>query len=60
MSWLNDLLKDDHGQDLAEYAIALSVIAIGVALISIALGGDINTIWSKAQPVLQIVVNGEP
>jgi Flp pilus assembly pilin Flp len=57
MSWLNHLLKDDRGQDLAEYAIALSVIVIGVALISIALGGDINTIWSNAQAGLQPAVN---
>ena len=60
MTWLYNLLKGDEGQDLAEYAIALGIIAVGVVLIAAALGDDVNTIWSKAQPSLQTVINGEP
>ena len=60
MRSIKDLLKGDQGQDLAEYAIALGVIAIGVVLISAAIGGDVNTIWSNAQPALQTVIDGEP
>jgi len=60
MRWIKGLLREDHGQDLAEYAIALAVISIGVVLISAAIGGDVNTIWSNAQPTLQTVIDAEP
>lgn len=60
MRWIKGLLTEDQGQDLAEYAIALAVIGIGVVLISAAIGGDVNTIWSNAQPALQDVINAEP
>ena len=60
MRWINGLLKEDQGQDLAEYGIALAVIGIGVVLIALAIGGDVNTIWANAQPALQDVVNAEP
>ena len=40
--------------------MALGVIAIGVVLIAAAIGTDVNTLWSRAQPVLQTVLDGEP
>jgi Flp pilus assembly pilin Flp len=60
MQRIRRLIGDTRGQDLAEYAMALGIIAIGVALIATAIGTDVNTIWSRAQPALQTVVNGEP
>ena len=60
MSWIKRLLTEEQGQDLAEYAIALAVISVGVALISVALGGDVNVIWSNAQPALRTVIDAEP
>ena len=43
------LVREDGGQDLAEYGIALAVIAIGAALIAVAIGSDVQTLWSNAQ-----------
>jgi len=53
-------LRDDRGQDLAEYAIALAMIVIGVTFIAVAMGNDVTTLWSNAQPVLKTVIDGEP
>ena len=43
------LVRDESGQDLAEYGIALAVIAVGAALIAVFIGTDVNILWSKAQ-----------
>jgi Flp pilus assembly pilin Flp len=46
------LVIDDHGQDLAEYGIALAAIGViaGAAAVVIAL--DVGTLWSQAQSVI--------
>ena len=54
------LVREDRGQDLAEYAIALAVIAVGVGVLAVAIGGDVNTLWEHAQPALQTVIDAEP
>ena len=59
MTLIKDLLREDRGQDLAEYAIALAVIAVGVGLLAAAIGGDVNTLWDHAQPAIQTVIDGE-
>ena len=46
---IKNLVRNDEGQDLAEYGIALAVIAIGAALIAVAIGTDVNSLWSNAQ-----------
>ena len=46
---LSRMVRDETGQDLAEYGIALAVIAVGAALIAVFIGSDVNTLWSKAQ-----------
>jgi Flp pilus assembly pilin Flp len=46
---LRKLVRDEAGQDLAEYGIALAVIAGGLGLIAVAIAGDVNTLWSDAQ-----------
>jgi Flp pilus assembly pilin Flp len=46
---LKKLVQDEGGQDLAEYGIALAVIAGGLGLIAVAIAGDVNSLWSAAQ-----------
>jgi Flp pilus assembly pilin Flp len=60
MRLIRHFLACTRGQDLAEYAMALGIIAIGVVLIATALGTDVNSIWSRAQPAIQTVIDGEP
>ena len=43
------LVREESGQDLAEYGIALAVIAIGAAAIAVAIGTDVQTLWANAQ-----------
>ena len=54
------ILRDERAQDLAEYGIALAVIVIGVVLISVAIGGNVQSLWSNAQTSIQSVVDSEP
>ena len=54
------ILRDDRAQDLAEYGIALAVIVIGVVVISVAIGADVQTLWSNAQDIVASVVDAEP
>lgn len=53
------LVREDAGQDLAEYGIALAVIAVGAAAIAVAIGTDVNTLWSNAQGAVNTAVNAE-
>jgi Flp pilus assembly pilin Flp len=46
---LKKLVRDEAGQDLAEYGIALAVIAAGAGLIAVAIGTSVNSLWSKGQ-----------
>ena len=48
MSLLKKLLLDQRGQDLAEYGIALAVIAVGAGIAAVALAASVNTLWSVA------------
>ena len=57
---LANLVRDDRGQDLAEYGIAVAVIVIGVVMIAVAIGTDVNSLWSNAQQIVQSVVDSEP
>ena len=43
------LATADEGQDLAEYGIALAVIAAFVVAIAVGIATDVNTLWSNAQ-----------
>lgn len=53
------LVREEAGQDLAEYGIALAVIAVGAAAIAVAIGTDVNTLWSNAQTAVQTAVTAE-
>ena len=59
LATIKKLVRDEGGQDLAEYGIALAVIAIGAAAIAVAIGGDVQTLWSNAQSDIESAVNAE-
>jgi Flp pilus assembly pilin Flp len=59
LSVLKKLVRDEAGQDLAEYGIALAVIAVGAAAIAVAIGTDVNTLWSNAQTQIDTAVTKE-
>ena len=50
---LKKVWRDESAQDLAEYGIALAVIAAAVAAIAIAFGGNVITLWTNGQTAVQ-------
>ena len=60
MRSLRRLIREQGGQDLAEYGIAIGVIVIGAILLAAAVGIDVQSLWSNAEPALQTVINAEP
>jgi Flp pilus assembly pilin Flp len=50
---LDRLATDDTAQDLAEYGIALAVIGLIAAAVAIVIAGDVGTLWTQAQSVIQ-------
>jgi Flp pilus assembly pilin Flp len=56
---VRSLLRSEEAQDLAEYGIALGLIVAFVAVICVAIGQDINTLWANAQTQVTDVVNAE-
>ena len=59
MKILRHLRNGERGQDLAEYGIALGIIAVFVAVIAIAVGSNVNTLWSNGQTSIGSVVSAE-
>jgi Flp pilus assembly pilin Flp len=60
MSTFHELLKrirKDDGQDLAEYGIALAVIAIGAILIAFSVVTDVQSLWSNGQGTIHSVAS---
>lgn len=53
---LKKLVREEKGQDLAEYGIALAVIGIGAAAAAIAIAGNVNTLWSTASSIIATAV----
>lgn len=49
---LTAFLKDEQGQDLVEYSLLLAFVALASAALFIGAGGNISTIWSKANSTL--------
>ena len=45
--WIKNWLQREEGQDLAEYAILLGLIALVVMIAVIALGTNLSTLFSK-------------
>ena len=56
---LVQLVRDESGQDLAEYGIALAVIAAGAALIAVLVAQNVQTLWSNAQTAVSSTVSAE-
>jgi Flp pilus assembly pilin Flp len=56
VAFLKNLVRDEQGQDLAEYGIALAVIGVGAALAAIAIAGNVSTLWSKADSIISQAV----
>ena len=52
---INKLMKDESGQDMAEYAIALGIIALGTIAAFTTLGGDIAGALGVASAKLQAI-----
>ena len=53
------LIRNDEGQDLAEYGIALAVIVLGAILIAFSIGTDVQTLWSNSQGTIHSVATAE-
>jgi pilus assembly protein Flp/PilA len=49
---IEKLIKDENGQDMAEYGIALAVIAVGAIAAFTALSGGVTTALGKATTIL--------
>lgn len=46
---LKKLVRDEAGQDLAEYGIALAIIAVGAGAAAVLIAQDVNVLWTNAQ-----------
>ena len=53
MNRLWRLLVDDAGQDLAEYGIALAIIALGAAAVAAVVAGDVSAIWEASRDAIE-------
>jgi len=59
LSLVKRLVRDESAQDLAEYGIALAVIAVGAAAIAVAIGTQTNVLWANAQTDINSAVTAE-
>ena len=53
LNLMRKLVWDESGQDLAEYGIALAVIAGGAALAAVAIATAVNTLWTDGQTAIE-------
>jgi len=56
MNRIRNLLADEAGQDLAEYGIALAIIAIGAAAVAVVVAGDVQSIWEASRDAIQAIL----
>ena len=52
MAVLKKLIADERAQDLAEYGIAMTVIAAGVIAVAVAIVGNVMTLWTVASGII--------
>jgi Flp pilus assembly pilin Flp len=50
---IDRLIHEEWGQDLAEYGLALAVIAGGATVAAIAFALNVNTVWASANAAIQ-------
>lgn len=55
---LERLLRETSGQDLAEYGVALAVVAGAVAVTAAAIAVGTNTLWTRALQAIVVAVIG--
>jgi pilus assembly protein Flp/PilA len=58
MNLIKKLVKDESGQDLAEYGIALAVVAVAAATAAIAIKGNVTTLWANGSNAISTAVGG--
>ncbi len=56
-SFVKRLITEESGQDLAEYGIALAVIAVGAAAAAVVIADDVTTLWNRGQTAIDAAVN---
>ncbi len=56
LKFVKRLVREESGQDLAEYGIALAIIAVGAGAVAVAIAGDVNSLWSNAQAAIAAAV----
>jgi len=52
---LKKMLREQSGQDLAEYGIALAVVAVGAAAAAMMVASDTKSLWTRALQALIVV-----
>jgi Flp pilus assembly pilin Flp len=52
MMAINGLLRDERGQDLIEYTLLVSVIALGSTALFLSVGGNVGTVWESGATTL--------
>jgi pilus assembly protein Flp/PilA len=55
---IKKLMKDESGQDLAEYGIALAVVAVAAATAAIAIKGNVQTLWTNGSNAISTAAAG--
>lgn len=56
--WIKALWEDDSGQDLAEYALLVALIALVVIAAVTMLGQNINTLFTNVANIMTGVTGG--
>jgi Flp pilus assembly pilin Flp len=56
MNLIKKLVTDESAQDLAEYGIALAVVAVGAGVIAASIGTDVKALWTSAQTAIHSAV----
>ena len=46
---LRTLLREDAAEDLAEYGIALAIVAVAAITAALLIKADVTTLWETAQ-----------
>ncbi len=52
ISFVKRLINEESGQDLAEYGIALAVIAVGAAAAAVVIAGDVEALWTAGRDAI--------
>jgi Flp pilus assembly pilin Flp len=52
MQLFKKLWKDEVAQDLAEYGIALAVIAVGAGAVAVAIANNVYGLWTTASGII--------